>query len=52
MLGIKIRYPVVDSDVDFERIFKSGIRNDILGIGYWGKYSDRKIVFLGEQMRL
>lgn len=31
------RYPVIGSDMDLEQIFKSGIRNAALGIGYLGK---------------
>lgn len=31
------RYPVIGSDMDLEQIFKSGIRNAALGIGYLGR---------------
>ncbi len=31
------RYPVVGCDMDLEQIFKSGIQNAALGIGYLGK---------------
>lgn len=31
------RYPVIGSDMDLEQIFKSGIKNAALGIGYLGK---------------
>lgn len=33
----KEKYPVIGSDMDLEQIFKSGIRNAALGIGYLGK---------------
>lgn len=33
----RTKYPVIGNDDDLEKIFQSGIRNAVIGVGYLGK---------------